>query len=232
MKKITQASLTLLILFTSFLLFNCGGKASEEATNEDEMSEESTPTYSHETVVGIQHEVEDFDKWLAVYNEKSGEAGRISVYRMNDNPNVVVLFRWTMSHEEAKANLESAETKATMAEAGVIGEPTFTYYDMKYANDQPSTKMYRIGLSHEVKDYDAWKPLFDEDAPRREEAGMELRAISTDADNPNMVNIMFATDDISAVEEMMSSEDLKAKMEAAGVISEPTVMILKVPASH
>jgi hypothetical protein len=44
-------------------------------------------------------------------------------------------------------------------------------------------------LNFEVEDYDAWKPMFDEDPAGRRESGATSHKISRAADNPNDVFI-------------------------------------------
>ena len=61
--------------------------------------------------------------------------------------------------------------------------------------------MATIFLRHSVADYDAWRPLFDDDRPRRDTAGL------------------------TEVEAMLADEGLKAKMDEAGVTGLPEVWI-------
>ena len=43
-------------------------------------------------------------------------------------------------------------------------------------------------IHFEVDDYDAWKPLFDEDPAGRAEAGAVSHMVSRSVDNPNETN--------------------------------------------
>jgi hypothetical protein len=216
MKKLSPVA-----IFVALILFACGGSPS---------TEESTPVvYSGNTVVGVTHTVKDFAAWLKVYQAKSDSNSRVSLYVSPEDPNLVTVFELTVSHEDAKKMFASEDLKKVMQEAGVSSEPVFMYFDMKYRNMEKSPKKYRVLVSHEVADYDAWKKVFDADAPRRAEASLELRALSTDADNPKMVYIMFATEDANQAKGMMDTDDLKAKMKEAGVISEPKVTVLMMP---
>ena len=102
-----------------------------------------------------------------------------------------------------------------------------TYYDMQYMNKEATTAKFRMGISHEVSDYSAWKEKFDADEARRQEAGLELRGLARDADNPNLIHMVFATDDLENAKAMMSDPNLKKVMEEAGVVSEPVVQMWK-----
>ena len=44
-----------------------------------------------------------------------------------------------------------------------------------------------VVLNFEVDDYDAWKPMFDEDPAGRRESGATNHVVSRAADNPNEV---------------------------------------------
>jgi hypothetical protein len=80
-----------------------------------------------------------------------------------------------------------------------------------------------------VNDFEHWKKVFDEDEPVRAKADLELRAISTNADNSSMVNILFATDDLDKAKKVINSEELRKRMQEAGVRSEPVFAVFRVP---
>ena len=212
-----------LALIAAVIMWACGGKPSNEA--------ESTPApvYSGNTAMGVTHKVTDYATWLKSYMAKSDSNARISLYVSPEDPNLVTVFLLTVSTEDAKKMAGSEDLKKAMQEGGVISEPVFRYFEFKFRNMDKSAKQYRVLVSHEVADYDAWKKVFDADEARRTEAGLELRAISTDADNAKMVNMMFATDDPEKTKAMMGSDDLKARMKEGGVTSEPTVTVMMVP---
>lgn len=76
----------------------------------------------------VQHKVEDYDKWRAVFDDKadlrqaSGETSAL-VLRQADDPNaMVLLFGWD-SLERAQAYLQNPMLKEAMQEAGVITPP-------------------------------------------------------------------------------------------------------------
>jgi hypothetical protein len=209
------------IVVVALALTNCGTKPSSESPPK--------AVYSGNTAIGIAHSVNNYDEWLKVYKNKSDSNARISIYVAPDDPKMVTVFLLTTNHDDAKKWAASEELKNSMKEAGVTSEPVMSYYDIKWRSMETSTKQFRVMVSHEVKDYDAWKKAFDADEPRRTESGLELRAISTNADNPKMVNVMFATDDVEKTTAMIGSDDLKNKMAEAGVISEPTVSVYMLP---
>lgn len=86
--------------------------------------------------------------------------------------------------------------------------------------------MITLILTHEVKNYSDWKNHFDADEHVRAKAGFKLSGLYQAFDNPNSVTIIFEVPGIEVVNGFMSSPDLKATMEKAGVISEPKVLLL------
>jgi hypothetical protein len=85
--------------------------------------------------------------------------------------------------------------------------------------------MSTIVVRHTVKDFDAWKPYYDEHAPVREHYGIQDDGVFRGASDPNSVILVFQTDDYERAREFFDSDDLRETMQKAGVISAPTVLI-------
>ncbi len=229
MKKQIHAPCLPGVFFLLILAAGCGGKNStKQAENSAAFDSVKLPTYSGYTAVAITHSVKDFGSWLEMYLKFSDPESRISVYASPDDPNLITVFEFTKSHKDAKNSFDSEEFKKAMGEAGVTSEPAYRYFDIKYRASSKTDKVYRLGVTHTIEDYSKWKKAFDEDEPLRIEAGLELRAISTNADDPAIVNVMFATNDIDKAKNLINSDELKKKMSAAGVRSEPEFTVLTV----
>jgi hypothetical protein len=230
MKKYNTLAIPLWSCICILFLAGCGG---DKSTSSDDNSEAfdsiKAPVYSGNTAVGVTHEVKDYRTWLEAYNKNSDPASRLSVFASPDDPNLITVFALTKNHKDAKDAFSSPEFKAILANEGVTSEPSFNYFDIKYQPSGKTDKKYRLGVSHPVKDYAQWKRVFDEDEKIRTEAGLELRAISTSADDPNMVHIMFATNDVDKAKDLIHSDDLKKRMAEGGVIGEPALTVYKVP---
>jgi hypothetical protein len=82
-----------------------------------------------------------------------------------------------------------------------------------------------IILSHDVKDFASWKPIYDADAERRNSVGFKELAVGTKSDNPQTVYMIWEGDP-APLEEMMKDPDLRVKMDEAGVISVPEVIVI------
>jgi hypothetical protein len=212
------------------VMFSCGGeKSASEGDNSAAFDSVKAPVYSGNTAVAVTHTVKDYREWLKVYNNLSDPASRISIYASPDDPNLITVFQLTKSYEDAKNAFNSQEFKSVLVTSGVTSEPVFNYFDIKFQASDKTDKKYRLGVSHPVKDYAQWKRIFDEDEKIRTEAGLQLRAISTSADDPSMVHIMFATDDVDRAKDLIHSNDLKKRMNEGGVIGEPTLTVFKTP---
>lgn len=78
-----------------------------------------------------------------------------------------------------------------------------------------------IIVQHTVRDYDAWKPAFEEHESERAKYGCRGHTIYRDPDSPNDVTIFMSWDSRERAEEFMRSDSLREAMEKGGVISEP-----------
>ncbi len=220
-----SGTLTLLLL-----LAGCSGEnKSQQSENSAAFDSVKVPLYSGNTAVAVTHTVKNYNEWLKVYTDVSDPDSRLSIFASPDDPNLITVFELTKSHDDARNAFGSDLLKKEMDEAGVTSIPIFHYYDVKFRASGKTDKIYRLGVSHSVENYNKWKKIFDEDEPIREEAGLELRAISTNAEDPSVVNIMFATNDVDKAKSLINSIDLKKRMSESGVRSEPVLTVLKVP---
>tara|TARA_Y100000780_G_scaffold153125_1_gene137951 strand:- start:242 stop:514 length:273 start_codon:yes stop_codon:yes gene_type:complete len=78
--------------------------------------------------------------------------------------------------------------------------------------------------THPVKDFNAWKAIFDQFEPIRKEAGERSAVVLRHADDPNMVTIINTWDSIEAPQAFLNREELKAGMAEAGVTAPPTII--------
>ncbi len=85
--------------------------------------------------------------------------------------------------------------------------------------------MSTIFVRHDVADFDAWKPGFDEHGAVRREYGLSDAGLYRDDENPNSVTIVLTTDDPDRAREFIASDDLRETMSKLGVVSQPDVWI-------
>ncbi len=78
-----------------------------------------------------------------------------------------------------------------------------------------------------VQDFSEWKTAYDAHEPSRAAAGLTERHLLQDADNPNMVTLIFEAEDLKRAEEFSNSDDLREAMQKAGVVGKPDTYFLK-----
>ena len=79
--------------------------------------------------------------------------------------------------------------------------------------------MARAIIWHKVKDFDAWKTLYDADKPRRDAAGLTEISINRGKLDSNTLMVEWETGDPGVMEKMMADPELKETMEKAGVMA-------------
>ncbi len=78
-------------------------------------------------------------------------------------------------------------------------------------------------VQHTVRDYDAWKPVFDEHESVRAKYGAQGHTIYRDADKPNDVTIFNRFESRERAEEFARDPSLPEAMQRGGVIGEPRI---------
>jgi len=220
-------------------LAGCGGGTQKNQTEEKiefetnaQVAEKVPVIY---TVVAINHEVKDWGAWRQAYDEHQSnreEAGleELDVLRDLDNRNEVMIILRSRNHETARDFSSSNDLKEAMERAGVGTEPQIWYWNVVQAREnEVASWKYRLLISHEVRDFKAWKPMFDGHESSRQEAGINILGVARDREKPNLVSIMFAFDDLEKAQKYAASEDLRVRMDEAGVISQPGMKWMVVP---
>jgi quinol monooxygenase YgiN len=91
----------------------------------------------------------------------------------------------------------------------------------------PQMPPYAAIVMHEVKDFDAWKPVFDGDVEARKQAGIVGEGILRGVDNDKLVAVYMPATDPQQVKAMTESKELKDKMKEGGVKGKPTILVFK-----
>ena len=72
--------------------------------------------------------------------------------------------------------------------------------------------MIRMFVNHKVRDYTAWRKVYDEFDPERSRAGVRGHAVYCDVDDPNDVTVWHDFDDLEAARALAGSKELKSAM--------------------
>ncbi len=78
-----------------------------------------------------------------------------------------------------------------------------------------------------VQDYAAWKTGYDAHEPSRAAAGLTEKHVLQDADDANMVTMIFEAEDLKRAEDFSQSDDLREAMRKVGVVGKPDIYFLK-----
>jgi heme-degrading monooxygenase HmoA len=83
-------------------------------------------------VLAINHQVEDYDRWKAVFDTLPPKDGGASFHRINrdvDNPNVITVVAGWANADDARAFTQNPDLKEAMGRAGVTSSPRFELYE-------------------------------------------------------------------------------------------------------
>ena len=82
-------------------------------------------------------------------------------------------------------------------------------------------------VRHTVKDYKAWRPVFDQHVPKiKQYSGKKGMVLHSDGD-PNDVWVAIEVDDLSKARGFLQSAELRASMEQSGVVGAPQISFLQ-----
>ena len=81
-------------------------------------------------------------------------------------------------------------------------------------------------IQHQVKDYAAWKKVFDSAIDLRTSNGGLSAQVYRDASDPNKVTTINKWNSLANAQKFAHSLELKAAMEKAGVVGAPNVSFL------
>ena len=74
---------------------------------------------------------------------------------------------------------------------------------------------------HSVRDYGAWRPVYDGHEAARTAAGRTNGRVYRSAEDPNDILLLFDVADRRRAEEFAASDDLRTAMQRAGVVGQP-----------
>ena len=230
---LSSAAILLLMLFSC----NSGSNEKSADTTKDSAATETTPPPPPPArpaiTLLIKHKVANFDKWFASY--EAHDSVRMSYGLHNfvvgkgmKESNTVVVALHVDDTTKAKEFAAAPELKERMKKAGVTGPTTFMYVINRWNDTTTDAVTDRVIINQHVKDYDAWKKVFDSHKQARMDAGITDRAVSQSIDDPNFVSAVFVIHDMKKATDFMNSKDLKDKMAEAGVIGPPDIFFYHV----
>jgi heme-degrading monooxygenase HmoA len=86
--------------------------------------------------------------------------------------------------------------------------------------------MIYLFVHHEVADYPAWKSVFDSSLDWRTRNGERGCRIFRGLENPNELTLLFEWENAEKARAFMASDELKVRMDKAGVKTKPQIEYL------
>lgn len=80
-----------------------------------------------------------------------------------------------------------------------------------------------VEITHTVKDFDKWQPVFKEDSTARKAAGLTDIVVGRNADSTNKVMVVLNASDVAKAKAFAADPRLKDAMTKGGVSSKPDV---------
>lgn len=214
------------LILLSVLLAGCG---SDPETTEEWSNEPTVATAESDTSVFVVfgHEVRDYDVWKQVHQDMGSvreEWGITDAYLMRgaDEDSVVWMMMTAPGKTAARGFMVDPNLARLMETEGAEGEVYRAILASGYTNSlDPVDFPNRIIVQHEVRDFDAWKRVFDGHTGSRQRAGVVDLFVSYPVGDTTDVHMMFGVTDESNLVSYMSSAPLRAAMRLSGVVGEP-----------
>ena len=181
-----------------------------------------------EAAVILTSEVADWATWKTHFDahESARKAAGILGHHLNrglENPNVVSIYLAIADVAKARAFSESRDLQKAMAAAGVLGAPKVVWMKPVLEQIVWDRELPAMIVSHSVANFDAWLAGYRAAAAFQKQGGIIGHAVNRSMDDPKTAIIYHQAETHDALEAFVSSPDLKAAMEKAGVTSAPQV---------
>lgn len=83
--------------------------------------------------------------------------------------------------------------------------------------------MATIVILHRVRDYGAWRQMYDEFEPVQKAGGVIAESVYQAKDDPNNVLVLHSFDTMAAAEAFVAKPELRDAMQKAGVEGAPRI---------
>ena len=181
--------------------------------------------------VVIRSRVADFDTWLAAFDshEDARRAAGILGHHINraeDDPNDVSIFMALSDLEKAKAFSASDDLRERMQASGVISVPEITYMTPVRDAAVRDRELPAFMLRHSVADFDRWLEGYDGAAALQSAEGILGQAANRSIDDPSVAIVYHQAESFDTLRAFLANDQLKAKMQEAGVISAPDIQFV------
>ena len=181
----------------------------------------------------IAHRVANYDAWKTAFDKhlsarKEATCLGHHINRGADDPNMVYVYCPVTDAGHLKTFLDNPDLGDVMKDAGVEGEATIKLMKPMSADFIPDQKLAGIIVSHGVKDYDAWRTVYDGLDDHRKQSGIVGHAVNQDLGDPNQVTVYHQAKEIDSLRTFVDSPKLKEAMQRGGVTGTPEISFVQV----
>jgi hypothetical protein len=228
---------TLSVAVSMLFLSACNSgsdKKTEETPADSTAAKTETPAPSGPSeIMTITHKVANYAKWKPLYDShdsirQSNGLHNYVIARGIEDSNMVMIALKLDDVDKATAMAASPELKERMKKGGVVGPTAFDYLESVLNDTTAIQQTVRLMVKHKVKDWDAWKKVFDSDKQARIDAGLTDRVIAYTIGDNHSVTLVFAVADIDKAKAFGNSKELKDKMKEGGVEGPPSMFFYRI----
>jgi hypothetical protein len=131
---------------------------------------------------------------------------------------LLMVFSMTAAICSCNSNADTATTTEPAKDSPVASAPA-----------QPEFTPFEVmEITHNVADYEKWRPFFNADGENRKANGLEDLAVGRNVDNPNSVLVALKVNNAEVAKTFTADPKLKEVMDKAGVVSKPSFELFKV----
>lgn len=231
MKRLTRFSALLLCMALPLFFISCNNEETKtEPADGDTTVAAPEPVNTIDTtthnMVTVIHKVADFNKWMTSYegHDSARLAAGLHNYVIGRglmDTNMVLIGLRADDFAKAKAFSQSPGLKEAMKKAGVTGAPEMHFTVVTWQDTANVGSIPRVMTMFNVKDKEVWRTAFEGGAQERKDAGIMMRNIGHDADNPNGIRLVSALSDTAKAMAYYKSDAMKKRIAEGGIIGEP-----------
>jgi|SRR5450432_574733 len=191
------------------------------------------PTPGPKMLMLISHKVANYAKWKMGYDahdsvRQSYGLHNYMISRGLMDSNIILIALKMDDLAKAKTMAASPGMKDRMKKGGVVGPTAIDYLETIDYDTAGMLTSPRLSMRHKVKDFDAWKKVYDSDKQARMDAGLTDRVLGFLNGDHNNVTLVFSVADVEKAKAFGNSKELQEKMMKAGVIGKPSTFFYKV----
>ena len=181
--------------------------------------------------VVIRSRVTDFDTWLAAFDSHEDArkgAGALGhhINRDEDDPNDVSVYLALSDLERAKIFAASDDLRERMKSSGVISVAGITYMTPVREAIVWNRQLPAFILRHSVADFDRWLEGYDAAGDFQKAEGIVGQAANRSIDDPAVAIVYHQAESFDTLRAFLANDELKTKMQEAGVTSAPEVQFV------